>query len=144
MENRQDLAQLPQAPDRLVWCVPKSKSIAFQHKKPGRCQTLLMVEEQGSAGTHVGPDRDRATLGHIGPALATQRQAAAHPGATGGAAVRSPSQKIWLQGVRKAPAFPGQDRDCPICWTSPYLSPFCCLRAARGSPAPPHGCIFWP
>lgn len=54
----------------LVWGVPKGKTITFQHKKTSGCQALLLVGEQRSTAAHIGPNRDRATWGHVGPALA--------------------------------------------------------------------------
>lgn len=54
----------------LVWGVSKGKTITFQHKKAGGCQALLLVGEQRSTGAHMGPNRDRATWGHVRPALA--------------------------------------------------------------------------
>lgn len=53
-----------------------------------------------------------------------------HPtalGDTGRAALRSPSQKIQLQEVRRVLAFPRQEGDCSHAWDRSHLSLSCCL-----------------
>lgn len=38
--------------------------------------------------------------------------------------MRSPSQKVWLQGVRRVPASTGQEGDCPHPWDRSPSEPF--------------------
>lgn len=95
-----------------------------------------MAGQQRCTGTHMGPDRDRAIWGHIRPAVAMQTWAAPHPSATGRATVRSPSQKIWLQALRRMPIFPGQEEDCHHPWHRSPSEPFLLPQGRLGQFSP--------
>lgn len=95
-----------------------------------------MAGQERSTATHMGPDRDRAIWGHIRPAVAMQTWAAPHPSATGRATARSPSQKIWLQALRRMPVFPRQEEDCRHPWHRSPSEPFLLPQGRLGQFSP--------
>jgi len=129
MEKGQDLAQVPQAPGRLVWRVPRRKPIAFQHKKNQVGVRLRRWQQSRGALGPAWVAAGTETLGATSHGNAEDGQH--HTPVPQAAPQRGPRPKrSGYRASGQCLPSPGKET-VPTHGTGPHRSPSCCLGAAQ-------------